>query len=81
MPTIGIDHIAMPTANADRLLQRPGFPINNEDAWRLARCRRFRFRQEKRKINASRGGTPLPYGVRLCKRWVAPISALSFKAP
>ena len=37
MPTASIDHIAIPTANAERLLEfykRLGFPINNEEAWR-----------------------------------------------
>ena len=34
MGTVGIDHLAMPTANADRLIefyQRLGFDINDED--------------------------------------------------
>jgi catechol 2,3-dioxygenase-like lactoylglutathione lyase family enzyme len=36
MPTAGIDHIAMPTANAERLIafyKRLGFLINNEAEW------------------------------------------------
>ena len=43
MPTVGIDHIAMPTANAERLLtfyKRLGFLINNEDAWRQGKVDR-----------------------------------------
>ena len=33
MPTVSIDHIAIPTANAEQLMafyKRLGFPINNE---------------------------------------------------
>ena len=41
MPTVGIDHIAMPTANAERLMQfykELGFTINDEAEWRPS-CR------------------------------------------
>ena len=37
MPVAGIDHIAMPTANAERLItfyKKLGFLINNEEKWR-----------------------------------------------
>ena len=37
MSTVSIDHIAMPTANAERLMEfykRLGFTINDEAAWR-----------------------------------------------
>ena len=40
MPTVGIDHIAMPTTNAERLIafyKRLGFPINNEAAGRTGK--------------------------------------------
>ena len=43
MPTASIDHIAIPTANAERLLafyKRLGFAINNEEAGVPVLCQR-----------------------------------------
>jgi catechol 2,3-dioxygenase-like lactoylglutathione lyase family enzyme len=40
MPTVSIDHIAIPTANAEQLIafyKRLGFLINNEEAWRAGK--------------------------------------------
>ncbi len=54
MPTIGIDHIAMPTANAERLIafyKRLGFPINNEEQWRAGKARIFSIQVGESKIN------------------------------
>jgi len=54
MPTIGFDHIALPTANAGRLIafyKRLGFPINNEEQWRAGRVRTFSIQVGESKIN------------------------------
>ncbi|GIT44119.1 MAG: hypothetical protein Ct9H300mP11_20550 [Chloroflexota bacterium] len=44
MSTVGIDHLAMPTANADRLIEfykRLGFDINDEEEWRSGKANIF----------------------------------------
>ena len=55
MPTASIDHIAIPTANAERLIafyKRLGFPINNEEAWRAGTAPTFSIQVgEYSKIN------------------------------
>ena len=42
MHTVGIDHIAMPTADAERLMafyKKLGFAINDEDEWRAGQAK------------------------------------------
>ena len=54
MSTVGIDHIAMPTANAERLIEfykRIGFTINDEDDWRAGKVRAFSIQVGNSKIN------------------------------
>ena len=81
MPTVGIDHIAMPTANAERLLafyQRLGFPINNEEAWRAGKVPAFSIQVGAgSKINVHpegytaqlRGPTATPGCADICFVW------------
>jgi catechol 2,3-dioxygenase-like lactoylglutathione lyase family enzyme len=77
MPTVGIDHIAMPTANAERLLtfyKRLGFLINNEEAWRAGRVPTFSIQVGDSKINVHpeghtaslRGPTATPGCADIC---------------
>lgn len=77
MPTAGIDHIAMPTANAERLLtfyKRLGFLINNEDAWRAGEVPIFSIQVGESKINVHpegytaqlRGPTAVPGCTDIC---------------
>ena len=54
MPTVGIDHIAMPTANAERLMQfykELGFTINDEAEWRAGTANIFSIQIGDSKIN------------------------------
>ena len=44
MGTVGIDHLAMPTANAERLIafyKKLGFEINDEEEWRAGKANIF----------------------------------------
>ena len=77
MPTVGIDHIAMPTANAERLIafyKRLGFPINNEDEWRSGKVPTFSIQVGDSKINVHpegytaslRGPTAVPGCADIC---------------
>lgn len=77
MPTVGIDHIAMPTANAERLLafyKRLGFPINNEEKWRAGDMPIFSIQIGASKINVHpegytaslRGPTAVPGCTDIC---------------
>jgi catechol 2,3-dioxygenase-like lactoylglutathione lyase family enzyme len=77
MPTVGIDHIAMPTANAERLMafyKRLGFPINNEEKWRAGEVPIFSIQIGESKINvhpegftaALRGPTAVPGCTDIC---------------
>jgi catechol 2,3-dioxygenase-like lactoylglutathione lyase family enzyme len=77
MPTVSIDHIAMPTANAERLLafyKRLGFPINNEEAWRQGKVPTFSIQVGESKINVHpegytaslRGPTAVPGCTDIC---------------
>lgn len=77
MPTVAIDHIAMPTANAERLLafyKRLGFLINNEDAWRAGAVPTFSIQVGDSKINVHpegyvaqlRGPTATPGCTDIC---------------
>ena len=45
--TVGIDHIAIPTANAEELIKfykRLGFTINDEEDWRAGKTGIFSIR-------------------------------------
>ena len=78
MPTVGIDHIAMPTADAERLIafyKRLGFTINDEDEWRAGKATIFSIQMGDSKINVHPEGCA---GRRPCR--VAPTSALFGKA-
>jgi catechol 2,3-dioxygenase-like lactoylglutathione lyase family enzyme len=81
MPTVSIDHIAIPTANAERLIafyKRLGFPINNEEAWRAGTVPTFSIQVgEYSKINVHpegytaslRGPTAVPGCMDICFVW------------
>lgn len=77
MPTVGIDHIAVPTANAERLIafyKRLGFPINNDDQWRSGEVPTFSIQVGESKINihpeghtaSLRGPTAVPGCMDIC---------------
>jgi catechol 2,3-dioxygenase-like lactoylglutathione lyase family enzyme len=77
MPTVGIDHIAMPTADAERLIafyKRLGFPINNEEEWRAGKVPTFSLQVGESKINVHpegytaqlRGPTATPGCTDIC---------------
>ena len=77
MSTVGIDHIAVPTANAERLIafyKRLGFPINNEDQWRSGEVPTFSIQVGESKINihpegytaSLRGPTAVPGCMDIC---------------
>ena len=54
MPVAAIDHIAMPTANAERLIafyKSLGFLINNEEQWRSGSANAFSIQVGDSKIN------------------------------
>ena len=81
MSTAAIDHIAMPTANAERLIafyKRLGFTINDEDAWRAGDANAFSIQiGDLTKINVHpegytaslRGPTALPGSADICFVW------------
>ena len=80
MATVSIDHIAMPTANAERLIafyKKLGFPINNEDEWRIGTARTFSIQVGDSKINVHpeghtaslRGPTATPGCADICFVW------------
>lgn len=80
MSTTGFDHIAMPTANAERLLafyKRLGFAINDEAAWRAGEAGIFSIQVGDSKINVHpegytatlRGPTAVPGCADLCFVW------------
>lgn len=80
MPAAGIDHIAMPTANAERLIafyKKLGFPINNEEEWRSGAARTFSIQVGDSKINVHpeghtaslRGPTATPGCADICFVW------------
>lgn len=77
MPSVGIDHIAMPTANAERLIafyKRLGFQINNEENWRAGKVSTFSIQVGESKINVHpegytanlRGPTATPGCTDIC---------------
>lgn len=77
MPTAGIDHVAMPTSNAERLIafyKKLGFPINNEEKWRNGEVAIFSIQVGESKINVHpegytaslRGPTAVPGCLDIC---------------
>ena len=80
MSTVSIDHIAMPTANADRLIafyKRIGFTINDEEEWRAGKANAFSIQVGSSKINVHpegytaslRGPTAVPGSADICFVW------------
>ena len=80
MSSVGIDHIAMPTANAERLIEfykGLGFTINDEEEWRAGRARIFSIQIGDSKINVHpegytadlRGPTAVPGCGDICFVW------------
>lgn len=80
MSTVSIDHIAMPTANAERLIEfykRIGFTINDEDEWRAGEANAFSIQVGDSKINVHpegytaslRGPTAVPGCADICFVW------------
>ena len=80
MPVAGIDHIAMPTANAERLIafyKKLGFLINNEDKWRSGEVPTFSIQGGDSKLNihpeghtaSLRGPTATPGCTDICFVW------------
>ena len=54
MASIGIDHIAIPTADAERLIlfyKKLGFTINDEKEWREGKVNIFNIQVGDSKIN------------------------------
>ena len=80
MSTVGIDHIAMPTADAERLLafyKNLGFAINDEEEWRAGTANIFSIQVGESKINVHpegymadyRGPTAVPGCTDVCFVW------------
>ena len=80
MGTVGIDHIAIPTANAERLIEfykRLGFVINDEAEWRAGKANIFSIQAGDSKINVHpegftadlRGPTAVPGCGDICFVW------------
>jgi catechol 2,3-dioxygenase-like lactoylglutathione lyase family enzyme len=80
MPTVGIDHTAMPTANAERLIafyKSLGFLINHEAEWRSGAANTFSIQVGDSKINVHpegytaslRGPTAVPGCSDICFVW------------
>ena len=80
MATISIDHIAMPTANAERLIafyKRLGFTINDEEEWRAGKANIFSIQVGDSKINVHpegyvaglRGPSAVPGCADICFVW------------
>ena len=86
MATVGIDHIAMPTANAERLIQfykKLGFTINDEAEWRSGTANIFSIQVGDSKINihpegytaSYRGPTAVPGCTDICFVWEGSVEA------
>lgn len=80
MATVSIDHIAMPTANAERLIafyKRLGFTINDEEEWRAGNANIFSIQIGDSKINVHpegyvaglRGPSAVPGCADICFVW------------
>ena len=86
MSTVGIDHIAMPTANAERLItfyKALGFTINDEAEWRDGKANIFSIQIGDSKINVHpegytaklRGPSATPGGGDICFVWNGTVEA------
>ncbi len=80
MPVAGFDHVALPTADADRFIEfykKLGFAIIDEDEWRRGEARIFAIQIGGSKINVHpqglnanlRGVTATPGCGDLCFVW------------
>lgn len=80
MATVSIDHIAMPTSDAEKLIgfyKGLGFTINDEDAWRAGKANIFSIQIGDSKINVHpqgftadlRGPTAVPGCTDICFVW------------
>ncbi|HCG91484.1 MAG TPA: hypothetical protein DEZ08_06565 [Dehalococcoidia bacterium] len=80
MSSIGIDHIAMPTSDAERLIKfykKLRFVINDEQEWRDGKVNIFNIQVGDSKINvhpqgyvaAYRGPTAVPGCADICFVW------------
>ena len=80
MGTVSIDHIAIPTANADRLIafyKQLDFTINDEAEWRAGKAKIFSIQVGDSKINVHpegftadlRGPTAVPGCGDICFVW------------
>lgn len=80
MSMIGLDHVAMPTANAERLIafyKKLGCEINDEEAWRKGEANIFSIQIGESKINVHperymaslRGPTAVPDCMDICFVW------------
>ena len=80
MATVSIDHIAMPTSDAEKLIgfyKSIGFTINDEAAWREGKANIFSIQLGDSKINVHpqgftadlRGPTAVPGCTDICFVW------------
>ena len=80
MATVSIDHIAMPTSDAEKLIdfyKSIGFTINDEAAWREGKANIFSIQIGDSKINVHpqgftadlRGPTAVPGCTDICFVW------------
>ena len=80
MGTVGIDHLAMPTADAEALItfyKKLGFEINDEAEWRAGEANIFSIQAGDSKINVHpegytaslRGDSALPGSADICFVW------------
>ncbi len=80
MTTVSIDHVAMPTADAERLIgfyKNLGFEINDEAEWRAGTANIFSIQIGDSKINVHperymanlRGPTAVPGCMDMCFVW------------
>ena len=80
MKTVSIDHVAMPTADAERLIgfyKKLGFEINDEAEWRAGTANIFSIQIGDSKINVHperymanlRGPTAVPGCMDMCFVW------------
>ena len=80
MTTASIDHVAIPTANAERLIgfyKKLGFEINDEAEWRAGTANIFSIQIGDSKINVHperymanlRGPTAVPGCMDMCFVW------------
>ena len=86
MTTVSIDHVAMPTADAERLIafyKRLGFDINDEAEWRAGTANIFSIQIGESKINVHperymanlRGPTAVPGCMDMCFVWNGTVEA------